>query len=176
MSIAQSDEKRMLTAAEFDAVSRTHYPAISELSKEELAQAVRLIRDYRDKARDVSRQQRREMRGKAAARGARPARDNTGTEVKASIFASALKRVNRELRRLKEADRRPDQAEIARRALEMKRANRVRHHPSAGRTASGGMRAAPNPKGAVETDPREIGRVSQFVKAGQARRDRKGGS
>lgn len=176
MSIAQSDEKRMLTAAEHDAVSKTHYPAISELSKEELAQAVRLIRDYRDKARDVSRQQRREMRGKAQARGARPARDNTGTEMKASIFAAALKRLNRELRRLEQAERRTDQVEIARRALEMKRANRVRHHPSAGRTASGGMQPTTNPKRTVDADPREVGRVSQAVKAGQARRDRKGGS
>jgi hypothetical protein len=175
VSVAISDEKRMLTATEFDAVSKTHYPAISDLSRDELAQLLRLLRDYRDKARDTSRQQRREMRGKAEARGARPARDNTGTKIKASIFASALKRLNRELRRLEQAERRTDQVEIARRALEMKRAARVRHHPSAGRTASEGMRPSTNPKRTVDADPREVGRVSQTVKAGQARRDSKGG-
>jgi hypothetical protein len=161
----------MLTEAELGVVRQSHYPAIAELAKDELVDAARRLRDYRNKARDVARQQRREMRGKAAARGARPARDNTGTARKKQIFAGALKRVNRELGRTAKDERRASQSEIARRALELKRANRVRHHPSAGRTARHGMHAIPNQRATVEADPREIGRVSQFVKAGQARRD-----
>jgi hypothetical protein len=35
------------------------------------------------------------------------------------------------------------------------------------------MRSKPSQEPTVETDPREIGRVSQFVKKSQARRDRK---
>jgi hypothetical protein len=171
MSVPVAREQRMLTEAEFEVVRQTHYPAIVELPRGELADAARRLRDYRNKARDVARQQRREMRGKAAARGARPARDNTGTARKKQIFASALKRVNRELGRTAKDERRASQSEIARRALELKRANRVRHHPSAGRTARHGMHAIPSQRPTVEADPREIGRVSQFVKAGQARRD-----
>ena len=171
MSVPVATEQRMLTAAEFEVVRRTHFPAIAGLSEAELADAARRLRDYRDKARDLARQQRREMRGKASPRGARPASDNTGTAMKKQIFASALKRVNRERGRTAKDERRASQSEIARRALETKRANRVRRHPSAGRSADQGVRAITNPKSTVEADPREIGRVSQFVKAGQARRD-----
>ena len=92
--------------------------------------------------------------------------------MKKQIFASALERVNREIGRMEEAERRPTLAESARRALELKRANRVRHHPSAGRNPSHGMRSLPNGGDTAGVDPREIGRVSQAVKAAQARRDR----
>ncbi|TVR99812.1 MAG: hypothetical protein EA406_02400 [Rhodospirillales bacterium] len=171
MSVSAVTERRMLTENEFELVARTHYPDISELSREDLTEAARRLRDYRDKARDIARHQRREMRGKAAPRGAQPARDNTGTTIKKQIFAQALKRVNRELARFKQADRQESQADIARRALALKRANRARHHPGAGRTAATGMSVSPNPKRSVNVDPREVGRVSQFVKQGQARRD-----
>ena len=60
----------MLTEAEFEVVRQTHYPAIMALSAGELADAGRRLRDFRDKARDRARQQRREMRGKANPRGA----------------------------------------------------------------------------------------------------------
>jgi hypothetical protein len=79
--------------------------------------------------------------------------------------------VNRELTRVDKDEQRASQRENARRALELKRANRVRHHPSAGRTAKRGMRPVPNQTAPEIADPREVGRVSQFVKAGQARRD-----
>ena len=171
MSVSIATERRMLTDAEFDLVGLTHYPAICELSKQDLTAAARRLRDYRDKARDTARQQRREMRGKADARGARPARDNTGTSIKKSIFAGALKRVNQEIGRSEAQEKRESQGDLARRALELKRANRVRHHPSAGRTAGKGMRPIENPGPMLSADPREIGRVSQFVKNAQARRD-----
>ena len=171
MGVPIATERRMLTDAEFETVLATHYPQICELSREDLVETTRRLRDYRDKARDVSRHKRREMRGKAEARGARPARDNTGTSIKKSIFAGALTRANRELHRIEKAEARPDQSEIARKALELKRANRVRHHPSAGRTAGQGMGSNPNRGPTVTADPREVGRMSQFVKAGQARRD-----
>lgn len=171
MSLAVATERRMLAENEFDMVARTHYPEISALSREELAETARVLRAYRDKARDTARQQRREMRGKASARGATPARDNTGTTIKKQIFAQALKRVNRELARFQQAERPESQADIARRALALKRANRARHHPGAGRSADAGMRPVPNEKRTVQVDPREVGRVSQFVKQGQARRD-----
>lgn len=171
MTVPLSTEQRMLTADEFEVVKQTHHPDIGNLSKSELAETARRLRGYRDKARDVSRQQRREMRGKADPRGARPARDNTGTAIKKQIFVSALRRVSKEIQRLEQAEKRGNQGDLARRALEMKRANRVRHHPGAGRTAAGGIQPNPSERPTVEADPREIGRVSQFVKAGQARRD-----
>ena len=165
MSLPIATEQRMLTETEFEVVKQTHYPEICSLSKDELAAAARRLRDYRNKARDVARQQRREMRGKAAARGARPAGDNSGTLMKKQIFAAALRRLNREIKRVDQDERHARESESARRALELKRANRVRHHPSAGRTAAPGMRPIPNPDLTEEADPREIGRVSQADKA-----------
>jgi hypothetical protein len=71
MSLSKAQEKRMLTADEFETVSRTHFPEIRDLTRKDLSDLVRRLRDHRDKARDVARQQRREMRGKAEPRGAR---------------------------------------------------------------------------------------------------------
>lgn len=171
MSVPRNTEKRMLTEAEFDAVEKTHYPTLGALGKEELAEIVRRIRAYRNKARDIAHQQRREMRGKGAPRGASPAQDNTGTSIKKQIFANALKRANRALERLKSAEGKPSQAVLARRALAMKRANMKRHQPDPGRTAHGSAQPKPSQRRTVEADPREIGRVSDFVQRAQARRD-----
>ena len=162
----------MLTEAEFEAVLRTCHPEICGLPKEELIGVARRVREYRDKARDITRHRRRERRGKAEPRGASPAPSEAGTSMKKQIFASALKRVDCEIGRMEEAERRPTLAESDRRALELKRADRVRHHPGAGRTASRGMRPLPNEGDTARVDPREIGRVSQAVEAAQARRDR----
>jgi hypothetical protein len=109
MSLSKSAEKRMLTAEEFETVSRTHHPEIRELTARQLSDLVRRLREHRDKARDVARQQRREMRGKSEPRGAKPAADNTGTAIKSEIFAGAVKRLNREIARHDQAERRSAQ-------------------------------------------------------------------
>ena len=171
MSLSIAKEKRLLTEAEFDAVLASHHPHVAELGDAELAHCVRLIRQYRDKARTVADQQRRELRGKAEARGTRPARDDTGTRRKASVFASALKRLNHEMARRQKATRRESQAEIAQRALALKRAARPNRRPGAGRSSGEGMHPVTSDRRPVIADPREIGRVSQFVKNAQARRD-----
>ena len=162
----------MLTEAEFEAVEGTHHPAICGLPKVELIGIARRVREYRDKARDITRHRRRERRGKAEPRGTTPAPSEAGTSMKKQIFASALKRVNREIGRVEQAERRQVALANNRRALEMKRAGQVRHHPGAGRTASRGMRSVPNRGDTVQVDPREVGRVSQAVKVAQARHDR----
>lgn len=174
MSVAISTERRLLTEAEFGLVAQTHYPQIGGLERDDLAGLARQLREYRRKAQTIARQQRREMRGKAEPRGTRPARDNSGTAVKAQILSDALQRVNSELGRLKRAEVRASQSEYARHALELKRANRVQHHPRSGRTAGQGLQPNPSQRRTVESDPREVGRVSQFVKAAQARRDSRG--
>ena len=106
MSLSKSAEKRMLTAEEFETVSRTHYPEIREVSRKDLTDLVRRLREHRDKARDTARQPRREMRGKSEPRGGAPAADNTGTARKGEIVAGAVKRLNREIARHNQAARR----------------------------------------------------------------------
>ena len=165
MSVPTSSEQRALSKDERDLVQQTHYPAICELSAGALGDAARRLRDYRSKARDTARRQRRELRGKAPARGASPARDDSGQARKGEILSGALKRINRERRRLEQAEAQSAQSEVARRALELKRANRTRRHPSAGRTASEGMRPIPNPDLSADANPQEVGRVTEADKA-----------
>jgi hypothetical protein len=155
----------MLTEAEFEAVLRTHYSEICGRRRAALPRVPRQgARHHTLPAARAAAQ------GGAARR--QPRASEAGTSMKKQIFASALKRVNREIGRLEEAECRPTLAESARRVLELKRDNRVRHHPSAGRAASHGMRPLPNERDTARVDPREIGRVSQAVNAAQAHRDR----
>lgn len=154
MAITQREEKRLLTGDELETVSSTHYPTICDLGQKELSEHQRRLRDMRDKARDTSRRQRREMRGKQAPKGAKAAADNTGTARKAQAFASALKRVNRELARFERAEGgNESQRDIMLRALEQKRAARKQTHPSAGRTAHAHMSATPDPAKHPKVDP-----------------------
>lgn len=171
MSMTAEAERRALTAAEFELVRQTHHPAIRGLSREQLGEVVRRLRDHRDRARDISRQQRRELRGKAEPRGTAPATDNSGTKLKAQMLAGAVKRANREMARFAQASKRESQAKLSRQAFEMKRANQVRHHPDPGQTAGEGMRSLPSDARTTVADPREVGRVSQFVKDAQVQRD-----
>ncbi len=175
MSDRSSQEARLLSASEREAVDRTRHPAVAALSVEELQSLAKRLRESRDRARDMARQQRREMRGKADARGATPARDNAGTVGKAEVLELALRRIGAQLRR----GRNGVPAEAA--PAPAKRA--VAGPPKARRPSPAGgvkaLKSAPKQKpGAgpkLRTDPREIGRVSQAGKVAQARRDSKRG-
>lgn len=173
MSISVATERSLLNHDEFEAIKASHYPFISSLSADELRSAARDLRQHRDKAQTIARHRRREMRGKADPRGESPVRHDAHAWQRKQVFVQAVKRLNRELSRLEAAEkRRPSLVETSRRALELLRANRTVHHPSAGRTAGLGMTAKPSDRNTVDVDPREIGRVSQAVKAAQAKRDR----
>lgn len=95
----QTGESRLLSASEQEAVNLTQPPAIAGMSRQELQALAHRLRDARDRARDIARQQGREMRGKSEPHGATPARDNLGTVAKSEVLAEALERVNQELRR-----------------------------------------------------------------------------
>ena len=128
MSVSQSAEKRALATDEWEAVQPSHYPEICELKRKDLAALQSRLRGMRDKARDLQHQQRREMRGKSPPRGASPASGDAGSALKARVLASALKRVNREMKR-------PDvhrQVRLSKRALEMKRRAPAPRHPQPG--------------------------------------------
>jgi hypothetical protein len=172
VSVQSKAEARLLTADEAPLVDDTRYPRILQLTRAELITLAQRLREHRDRAQSIARRQRREIRGKADPRGAQAARDNLGTAAKAQVLGQALKRINRELTRLDEPEAAaPTQAELSRKAAEMRQASRISAHPSAGRTASGGMRAKSSNAPTVRTDPREIGRVSQAIKVAQAKRD-----
>ncbi len=171
MSTAVSTERRILTAQEFEAVTRSHYPLISGMDRPDLLELAKTLRTFRDKAQDVSRQRKRELRGKAERRGANPTRDPEGLGRKKEVFAAALKRLNREISRQSDLARPRSQGEISREALAMLRQSILRHQPAPGRTANDGMRAIPSRRRRWTTDPRRVGSISQATKNAQARKD-----
>ena len=95
----EKDDARRLTAAEQDAVNLTTQPAIAGLARRDLQDLARRLREARDRARAIARQQRREMRGKSSPRGTVAARDDTGTVAKEQVLADAVRRISEELRR-----------------------------------------------------------------------------
>jgi hypothetical protein len=161
--------ERHLLGADFSAVEGSHYPALAALSAEEALALARTLREHRDRLRGMVHANRRARRGKGEARAS--AGNDAALARRKQIFAAALKRVNHRLDILHGEARRAWHAAALKDALARKRAAQP-HHPGAAPTAGQGMHAKPSSKRKVRTDPREIGRVSQFVKAAQARRDR----
>lgn len=113
MSRTRRDEARLLDADEHALVDQTHHPALRGISDRDLSDLIRRLRERRDRARDVSRRQRREIRGKAAPSGTRPASDNSGTKEKGALLAAALKRANKERARRNPVDDSESQADAA---------------------------------------------------------------
>ena len=147
--MAQSSKAtaRLLDKTEADLVARSQRGAIGALPDDELRDLAAKLRERRDKARDGARRQKREMRGKAEPKGAKAAKDNTGTKAKADALTAALKRVGAERTRREEKAKKPSQRSLARKALALKQRQRAAERP-ASRTASKGMRPVENPKAA----------------------------
>lgn len=163
MNEPSSPEDRLLNLAEREMVAQTRSSGITELSKDELQALGKRLREARDRARRIARQQSREISGKGLARGATPARDNAGTEAKAQVLVDALQRVTMALRKLTART----QGELLRKATERKRAAPTTEHPGSDRAANKGMQPKASGHPTVYVDPREIGRVSQAGKIAQ---------
>lgn len=143
MSMNRKHEERYLSAEEGTLVLQTHQPAIAALADEELTKLRKLLRERRDRATQIARRQRREMRGKSDEQGAAPAGDDAGSKLKVSLLAQAMKRLNSEATRRAEKAARAALVANSRRALAMKHAAmRPRRPPS--RTSGQGMRNKPN--------------------------------
>ena len=174
MASSIADERRLLTADEYEPITRSHHPAVATLAAPELVDLARWLRERRSRCRDLMHHRRRVRRGKAEPRNtAAEESSDRGLAAKKQVFARALKRVNGRLELLRAEAR---QAEISARlgaALERKR-NAVVHHPRTGRRGGTGMRSNENPRGPNVLDPAAVGRVSQEVRRAQAVRDSRG--
>ncbi len=172
MAMTRKDEERYLAKDERDLVAKTHQPELGGIDDGELAKLRGLIRDRRDKARNVAARQRREIRGKARKpQGNEAARDDAGSRVKLALLAQAMKRLNNEANRRGRKSDRAAMVSGMRELLERKKAAKSSRPKS--RTAGKGMKANPSDVREQLTDPREVGRVSQAMKKAQARRDSK---
>ena len=167
-------QRSLLSHEEYETIRLTHHPAIYDVEVAELEAMRPRLRKMRDKERTLGRQKRREGRGKAEARGASfPGTAEHASERK-QVFAAALKRLNKELRRLHNLAARTAHVEAARKALALHRAANFKAYPPAGATANEGMAANASTRRRKIITGAKIGRVSQATKVAQAMRDTRG--
>ena len=171
MARSIKQERRLLGADELTLVEKSHHPALGLLPDQDLAELRKLVRERRDRAQDIAARQRRELRGKAAPKGARAATDDSGTREKRDVLAAALQRLNKEVTRRQAKAARQALIDNAQRALELRRANEANSaRPPSGRTANEGI----NPKNAPAYSlrhPAKAGAISQRNKNMQAKRE-----
>jgi len=169
MSLSAKALERLLDKSEFDLVERTRRGKLSGEKDDGLRDLARVLREKRDRARDIARQQRREFRGKAPPQGAKAATDNQGTKAKADALTVALKRVGAEQTRRAEKLRAPSQRSLARKALALKQRQSASERPKS-RTASKGMQPVENKKAVKSGALKDAGARPAMMRAKMARR------
>lgn len=172
MSVSRTIEKTVLTDGQLDLVNKTHHPAIYGIDVKTLRDLQKDLRSERDKVRTQVRQRYREQRGKSEPRG-KSFPGNTEQPLKRKqALSSALKRVNKEIERLRQLQARTAHVEAARRALELHRNAKFHPEPAAqDRTANEGMQPRPSTKRRRIIPGSQIGSVSQQTKNAQAKKD-----
>lgn len=171
MAVTRKEEERSLNTEEREVVNQTRHPEIQAQSDEALNLLLRRLRDMRDKARSQASQQRREMRGKSSPRGAVPKASDGGSQLKLSVLAVSLKRLNAEIQRRIEMSKNHSLAENAQRALELKLQAQKSNIPFNTRHANQGMRDIPDKKVTSLVRPAERGRLRKASAVAQAKRD-----
>ncbi|GHG15816.1 hypothetical protein [Paracoccus aerius] len=121
---ASAEEQRALSRDEQDLADQARQPALGQLKDRDLSDLVSRLRDRRNRARDLGNRQGREARGKADPSGATAAGGNEGMRSKLDYLNDALDRATAERDRRKAdgpaAGDRPDQVELAQKALAAK--------------------------------------------------------
>lgn len=168
MSINNRRELSLLNHEEGELIRASHHPAIAQLDAKGLAETRKRLRDMRDKERTLARQKVREVRGKGEPRGGGTA---DHLQERKQVFASALRRVNKQTVRVEVAEARAAHIEASKKALAMRRASGPAHHPGPGRTAGKGLNPVTSEKVSSKVAPAKVGSVSQATKNAQAKRD-----
>ncbi len=171
MAVSRKQQARALSADEQELVDKTQHPALQELTDQELHRLTVLVRERRDRAQTEAFRQRREMRGKADAKGARPTAGNTGSVLKADVLAKAMRRLNTEVERRRAMAASLALVANAEKALAMKESHDADHPSFNSRTARDGMRSIPSRTAPDLVRPGERGRLRKANAVSQARKD-----
>ena len=174
MSIPCKSERSVLDQDELEMVSATHHPAIYALDGKELHALQVRLREQRSKTRTLARQKQREMRGKADQRGKSFPGSAEQPLRRKQVFANALKRVNKQIDRLRKFEARTAHVDAARQAFALSRSERFVAYPAAGKTAREGMQPQVTARRRTTVSRSKIGRVSTATKVTQAIRDSRG--
>jgi len=170
MSITRKDEARALSDDERELVEKSHHPALQELPDSELSDLVKLMRQRREKARTQAQQRRREIRGKAPAKGATPSKDEAGSKLKVAVLAMAMRRLNNEADRRRRMNAKATLVQNANRALAMKNSKKAPADFNS-RHAHKGMRKTASSRTEQLVRPMERGRQRKAAGVAQAKRD-----
>jgi len=170
MAITRTQEDRVLDSDERELVAKSHHPEVQDLADADLADLLSRVRERRDRAKDEARRQRREIRGKAAPKGARPAREDKGSQSKLAVLAMAVRRLNSEFERRRTMRAKVEHVERARAALAMKQAE-SKAAPDNARRAHQGMRDVASRRREALMRPMERGRQRKAGAVAQAKRD-----
>ncbi|MGO4573682.1 hypothetical protein [Microvirga sp. 2TAF3] len=166
MATSRKTERRILSRDEFEVVQNTHHPTLGKLDKQEFDQVTKLLRERRDRARDILNRQRREIRAKGLGRTTF-ADEERGMRRRKAVLREALGRVSKEQSRRNAKD---NLRRSARKALEMKQSASSPKPPSQ-RTPRKGMQPKESTKSDQIGSPMDAGRISQRTKVAQAKRD-----
>ncbi|KAF0099316.1 MAG: hypothetical protein FD144_3929 [Rhodospirillaceae bacterium] len=144
MAITKKQEERALSADEKELVGMSAVRASRSLTDAELTRLVKRLRTKRDRAKTVAERQRRELRGKARPRGATPAKDDDGSQLKLMILSAALIRLDTETGRREQAKAKASLVASAKKALALKQKAKPAKAKAKAKTASkaakGGLR------------------------------------
>lgn len=140
MARSRKQENRYLTKDELALCDKARQPALREMKQDEVVDLARRLRERRDRARTLSRDQRRKTR----ASGGKTSDGESGIEQKKALLAAAMKRVNRELDRRRAGARQETAQRNLRKALKRKKAD-LWSGPEY-RNADEGMVPTPNEK------------------------------
>ena len=118
MAQSRKADERYLDKDERALSDKARQPALREMKKEDLTDLAKRLRERRNRARDLARDQRR-----SASRGGKPTEGETGSDRKKALLSAATKRVNRELDRRRAGDRGKAATANLKKALKRKKAN-----------------------------------------------------
>jgi len=175
MSVPCKFEFSVLKHDEQEIIRDTHHPAIAEMNRERLENLRAMLRDLGSKERTLARHRRRQTKGKAEPRGKSFSGTAEHAHQRKQVFVAAIKRVNKELNRLRKFEARKELGEAARRALALRRAQQFSRPQNEPRSHDG-MRSLPSRRRHMKIPPSKVGRVSQANKRAQAKRDASRGS
>ena len=176
MSLPCKFERSLLDYEEFEKIRDTHHPYIYDLDADKLRDLQVILRDMRGKERTMARQKQREVRGKSEERGGSFPGVAKLPQQRKQVFAAALKRVNKELKRQRKIETKAENVDAAKRSLRLRREASYQHWPSS-QTADEGMTSLPSRKGQKSLNikfrahPARIGAISQMGKNFQAKKD-----
>ncbi|GAD59545.1 hypothetical protein IWC96_13140 [Brevundimonas sp. BAL450] len=149
MAQSRKADERYLDKDERELCERARQPALREMKQDELRDLAKRLRERRNRARDIARDQRR-----SASRGGKPTEGETGSDRKKALLSAGMKRVNRELDRRRAGDRGKAATANLKRALKRKTANQW--SGPAYRNADEGLNPTPNtgiaPSGALNAE------------------------